>query len=339
MQKERIEIMLPDQPGMCLWDTVVEDDVEYNPACPCLTRTCPNHGFCAYCVPHHASLNRMIGRTTGIPQTHQSACRNFPVVEARELPVGAKVRDTKCADIYLAADVSDGGAVLVARNITDVACLDAAEPQAGSDIGLYGRNDYLKSNLHRWLNSAVTDWYAPAHGEDAPPLTENLRYGERPYASVPGFLTRFSPALRTALTGRDIGGGTAGVFVPSAGELGITGYDGAFDLFSGPGFIKTAPERRVLENQVFPLNPPAPHSQPGGPQNYDPAHGWWYWLRDAHPSRDFLTRVISPYGALTYTYANNDSVGVRPALSIAPGTRFYRMPTDGGDVYVIMSDK
>lgn len=31
---------------------------------------------------------------------------------------------------------------------------------------------------------------------------------------------------------------------------------------------------------------------------------------------DFLNRVASAYGALSYTYANNDSVGIRPVLNL-----------------------
>lgn len=31
---------------------------------------------------------------------------------------------------------------------------------------------------------------------------------------------------------------------------------------------------------------------------------------------DFLNRVASPYGALSYTYANNDSVGIRPVMNL-----------------------
>ena len=31
---------------------------------------------------------------------------------------------------------------------------------------------------------------------------------------------------------------------------------------------------------------------------------------------DFLNRVASPYGALSYTYSNNDSVGIRPVLNL-----------------------
>ncbi len=32
----------------------------------------------------------------------------------------------------------------------------------------------------------------------------------------------------------------------------------------------------------------------------------------------YMVRTLSPYGALTYTYANNDSVGIRPALHLDP---------------------
>mgnify|MGYP004703318875 FL=1 len=31
-----------------------------NPRCPCLTRTCPNHGFCQYCKKHHAHIDVML---------------------------------------------------------------------------------------------------------------------------------------------------------------------------------------------------------------------------------------------------------------------------------------
>ena len=31
---------------------------------------------------------------------------------------------------------------------------------------------------------------------------------------------------------------------------------------------------------------------------------------------DFLNRVASAYRALSYTYANNDSVGIRPVLNL-----------------------
>ena len=331
MQKERIEILLPDQPGMCVWDTVVEEDVEHCATCPCLTRTCPNHGFCAYCRPHHAELNKMIGRMTGIPQHHGSYCQNFKRVRAAELPVGARVRDVKCGDVYLVAQAEESGAVLISSKLTDIAAFDGAEPESEGLISYFGRGDYSLSNIKAWLNSPVTDWYRPSHDTDAPPLTEHLRYGERPYASLPGFLARFSRTFYGAL----IDGPEGRAFVPSGAELGLEGADGAWELFKGPGFVKTSPEERVLRAQIYELNPPEPGAQPGSPQNYDPAFGWWYWLRDGHPSRNYLARVISPYGALTYTYANNDCVGVRPAMKIRPDTEFYKMTTQGGEIYVI----
>lgn len=51
-------------------------------------------------------------------------------------------------------------------------------------------------------------------------------------------------------------------------------------------------------------------------QIYDPKWGWWYWVRTANMAYDFLNRVASAYGALSYTYANNDSVGIRPVLNL-----------------------
>lgn len=43
----------PVIPGMEHSETYVEEELKYNPKCPCRTRTCPQHGFCSLCMKHH----------------------------------------------------------------------------------------------------------------------------------------------------------------------------------------------------------------------------------------------------------------------------------------------
>lgn len=50
----------PEEPGMEEVYTIIPDDMKMNPDCGCPARTCPNHGFCRYCVAHHRRLNKKI---------------------------------------------------------------------------------------------------------------------------------------------------------------------------------------------------------------------------------------------------------------------------------------
>lgn len=52
--------LLPEEPGMEESYTIIPEDLKMNPNCPCPTRTCPNHGFCQYCVPHHEKISRRL---------------------------------------------------------------------------------------------------------------------------------------------------------------------------------------------------------------------------------------------------------------------------------------
>lgn len=52
--------------------------------------------------------------------------------------------------------------------------------------------DYLRSNIHQFLNSEERSWYSPTHPRDIPPLQTNPWYlGYGMYGDHPGFLTFF----------------------------------------------------------------------------------------------------------------------------------------------------
>ena len=59
--------LIPEKPGMEESYTIIPDDMRMCPTCPCPTRTCPNHGFCQYCVRHHAHIDVMLAEPTTPP--------------------------------------------------------------------------------------------------------------------------------------------------------------------------------------------------------------------------------------------------------------------------------
>ncbi len=55
-----------------------------------------------------------------------------------------------------------------------------------------------------------------------------------------------------------------------------------------------------------------------GPQTYDQKYAWWWWCRTPHLAYAYLVRVMNANGGFTYTYANNDIVGIRPMTVMDP---------------------
>lgn len=263
-------------------------------------------------------------------------------MKLRELEIGSRVQDPLQGLMFLVAAQSHpgyGGTTLMAEKLVELGCLDAAEPAAQKDAWhqslLYGSNDYGTSNLHRWLNAQGTDWYQPTHSTDAPPRTDNTRYGEVGYETRKGFLDWLSPQSREALLEVDIPclcrtdrrdqgelrTVRGRVFLPSRTELGKGDEHGVaegtiFPLSYDPTSYKTTLTDDMLIKYGRSINPARPSAAYDAPQIYDPKYGWWYWLRTANMGYDFLTRVASAYGALSYTYANNDSVGIRPVMNL-----------------------
>ncbi len=58
----------PRCPGLEISETIIEEDLRYNPNCPCRTRTCPQHGFCKYCIQHHSDLGKLL---KDMPHPHE----------------------------------------------------------------------------------------------------------------------------------------------------------------------------------------------------------------------------------------------------------------------------
>ncbi|MBC5581874.1 hypothetical protein H8S23_10170 [Anaerofilum sp. BX8] len=264
-----------------------------------------------------------------------------------DLPIGARVCDQGGEAAFLVAAQNHpgyAGTTLLAEKVLGVRCLDAAEPQRRQvsifeRVWQFGSNDYATSNLHQWLNSQETDWFHPQHEEDCPPSTPYLRYGEQPYDGLPGYLSGFSktflaqmlvsqvPVLRRTEQGKaELTWVKARVFLPSRTELNKGDECGVAEgkplpLLWDQRIFKAVPQESELKKHGRSWNPGRATAPEDAPQIYDPRYGWWYWMRTPSSLYAFLTRVASPYGAVSYTYANNDVVGVRPLMNLDAGTQ------------------
>ena len=67
--------LVKEIPGMVEAYTIIPEDMKMNPNCPCQTRCCPNHGFCAYCLTHHKELNQEF-REMGLDVVDYPACKD-----------------------------------------------------------------------------------------------------------------------------------------------------------------------------------------------------------------------------------------------------------------------
>ena len=263
-------------------------------------------------------------------------------MKLKDLEIGSVVKDSASDLTFLVAAQNHpgyGGTTLFAQKIVELGCLDGAEPDVPKEgvfhqRCLYGYNDYAASNVHQWLNGIGPDWFRPSHPGDQPPALPYIRYQEVAYQNRDGFLTGFSPRFREALlevqvpylkaTGKDTGELAyvpAKVFLPSRTELGKGNEHGIAEgemlpLAYDPTAYKTTLTAELLKFYGRKINPERESAHYDAAQIYDPKWGWWYWVRTANMAYDFLNRVASAYGALSYTYANNDSVGIRPVLNL-----------------------
>ncbi len=258
--------------------------------------------------------------------------------------IGRKLYDPKSGIVFRIAaqdHYASGVTTLLTNHVIGVCALDAAEPgkkcrypYEASDQ--FGNNNYPLSNLHQWLNSDETEWFHPTHEYDTSPEAERLRYGEHPYAAEPGFLTRLSDALRGALAPMDIpvivrtgrGKGEvqtvrASVFLPSRTEMNKGDELGLAEgrplpIFYDHYIFKATPSDDQLSRFGRSWNPEEPEKGLfyDKAQMYDPKFGWWYYMRTPSTLYRFLVRVMSPYGSVSYTYAYNDVVGLRPLINV-----------------------
>lgn len=262
-----------------------------------------------------------------------------------DLGISRKVYDPKSGMEFLVAaqdHYGPGITTLLARYVIGVRALDAAEsgPEGAypfEQSGKFGNNNYPNSNLHQWLNAREAQWYQPTHDRDQPPVAEHLRYGEHPYLDTPGFLSQFSSAMqqhlvetdipvlvRTRKTQGELQYVKACAFLPSRTEMNKGDEIGVAEgkplpIFHDHYIFKAVPAPDQVEKYGRSWNPEDPEHGMffDRAQMYDPKFGWWYYMRTPSTMYKFLQRVMSPYGSVSFTYAYNDVVGIRPLINVS----------------------
>ena len=264
------------------------------------------------------------------------------------LGIGRKVYESRSGMLFRVAaqdHYGPGITTLLSEHVIAVRALDGTEVSPKPEplyeqSGVFGSNLYPLSNLHQWLNSCKRDWYQPAHARDNPPSAAYLRYGEYPYDQKPGFLCRFSEAflghlavtqipviVRTARgTGR-LATVDAAVFLPSRTEMNKGNEIGIpegrpLPIFYDHYIFKATPSQDQIEKYGRRWNPEEPEKGLffDQAQMYDPKFGWWYYMRTPNVLYSFLQRIMTPYGSVSYTYANNDIAGIRPLINLSGDT-------------------
>jgi hypothetical protein len=231
-----------------------------------------------------------------------------------QLPIGARFADR--ANLHTVLRVAGHkipgypGTIGVADNIVMLGCFDACEPNnpdRGRASG--GNNHYPVSNVHQWLNAVEDDWYQPQHEHDEPPITKHVYSGDNPYASKPGFLTRFSDAFVEALAYAEIRTlnktNKARVWLLSATEIGFdkNGTEGMyFPLFDDPRMRRATPTQEAVY---------AADTELAG---FSTRESWRYFLRSPYAASSSNVRLVYLDGTEYYSSAFDGRVGLRPAF-------------------------
>lgn len=233
-----------------------------------------------------------------------------------ELPVGAKVRDSKTAYygvpiVWLVADrgyYGDSLTTLLSERILTFKAFDAAEPDNPDRWRAeYGNNSYQVSNIGLWLNSDKQNWFTPLHAYDQAPTEDYV--SSRPYANESGFMSNFSQEFKSQINDSVEGK----IFLLSAGEVGFT-EEKAMALFENEEFRKAKPTKEcvLIDGE-------------GDEHEAD-----WWWLRTPNAGSSGGARIVNSSGALDYNIAYNGYGGARPALNLSSEIRVKSKPDENG---------
>lgn len=246
------------------------------------------------------------------------------------LPIGSKVKFGSLygkAIIWKIADKNHKGypnssVTLITDKIIKLMCFDAKEPTNG-DSGRkeYGNNRYIYSNIRQWLNSQANSgqWYTAQHSADQAPDASNVRKGENPYSTIPGFLYSFTENERadilstTHTVGKtNIDGGgtetcTDKVFLLSCTEVGISGNPVCgtkLAMFSDNQSRVATPTPECISNSNYENNPTTDTN-------------WYWWLCDPEPKLSYHARMIYVEGQSSSNAAYCGHYGLRPACNLS----------------------
>lgn len=264
------------------------------------------------------------------------------------LPIGAKVKfgrhsingETAQDIIWVVVAKNHSGyptnaITLQAASIIDLRCFDNPEANNSADRNTQGNNRYSVSNIDQWLNSngAGGSWYSAQHGADAAPTQNDTKYADRP-----GFLYHLTDEERAAIMPTTIrvvkpsvdGGGyediIRNIFLPSITEIGLGNENNTPEGNVWEYYTTSGATRRTATATTQVYNYSKSTSKPTG------GSAWEWWTRTPSFSSDYIVRIVSKYGQVSFEPAYIWLRGIRPALNLS-ATRSISDTTDSDGCY------
>lgn len=223
---------------------------------------------------------------------------------------------------------------LITERIIDLRAFDGREPtNPNADRKYYGNNTYSLSNIDQWLNSDKSNWYTATHSYDTPPNNDYTGMGT-PYDTRPGFLSNFSDAEKNLLLLTNIRAATYDtpyndisrkVFLPSAGEMGVTSTkDGSqWEYFNSNDRRKAFVTEQCYSNTLTATKPT------------DTNTPWYWWTRSATSAYAQHVHIISITGGSSNANAMDGYHGIRPAINLQ-STLSISDTTDSSGAYTVV---
>jgi hypothetical protein len=268
------------------------------------------------------------------------------------LPIGAKVKDTNTTYygqpiIWKVLDHNHPGypensTTLITEKIITLKAFDAKEPSnPNTNRQNYGNNRYAHSNIRQWLNKDTSPWYVAQHSYDAPPNNSNVWSNYNEYEAEAGFLSNFSPELKSRLllttltvaknTVTDGGGSETvqdKVFLLSETEVGLGNENGIaegtpFSFFSSNTARQAHPTAEAVSNSEYTST------------SLDTNQPWYWWLRTPYAGNANSARLVDSSGALNNYNAFYGYYGVRPALNL-PSDILVSDEPDSDGAYILI---
>ncbi|WCS68403.1 hypothetical protein Goe21_02940 [Bacillus phage vB_BsuM-Goe21] len=264
----------------------------------------------------------------------------------KDLPLGSLVKDpnTKYNGKPIVwklvgkdlAGYPANSATLMTNNIISIKTFDAKEPSnSNTNRQTSGNNRWLYSNMRQWLNSTKpSPWFTATNSSDTPPSSGS---NGNSYDTEDGFLTNFSSDFANRILKTDLktivpsvdGGGVEtvqdNVFLFSMTEMGLAGSSGKEGT--------TIPYLNSSSNRILKPTDEAVTQSKYQHSSLNSSSNYYYWLRSAYPDFGHIVYRININGAFAQSVADNDTIGVAPALNLDSNSTISHQDTDG--VYVL----
>lgn len=224
------------------------------------------------------------------------------------LPIEAKIKDanTKFLGEVIVWQIADKNHKDFPSNSVTLTSEKALRAQVYDKAG---NPAYEFSNIRQWLNKAGTPWFvATTSGNVAPDGTNR-------YDNIDGFLSNFSPQLRSALlpTSLSVAGTTVidEVFLASATEMGYTGTSDISDISYKYAIFSDAASRKCYPTAAC-VNA---NQHASGPSST--ASSVVYWTRTRRTSSSYQVKIVMGDGSVNHNPATYPHYCFRPCFNIS----------------------